>query len=482
MSDGQNATSLPLAAVSALCENSAPPKAIYLPAHHKDAGVLFCHSDSNLQQRPDFDRLQLSGVTHLMVECDDLARHETELENSLSSLLKDPRMDPVQKAACVRHFGMRVAHDLAAGHDVAEQIDRANNLLDAVVENVLSNKAACESLLSMCGHHRSTASHMFAVSTLAILLGNEVFGQDAARLRRLGLAGMLHDLGKKSVPADVLLKSTPLTPDEMDLLRHHPIESVRLLGDESTVSGDVRLMVLQHHERYDGTGYPLGIPGPDLLIESRILTIVDSFHAMIGRRDYRRPLSAARAIDLMRHHVGKQFDPALFAHWDRLVRHNWRLMNKQTLGEDPEDSVGPGFHADHGRLQPKKYARISQRHDCGGRLVVPCVYTGRLSHLDKAPDVFHPRVSDLSKSGLCFTSAFPFYRGEVVNVRISQNGPEHWVRGLIRWCRRGQQQSQYRTGIQFLQRISPSATGERVAVMPYESSPTSPSPAAVMSN
>ena len=469
MSDSKNAMPMPLAAVSALCANSAPPKAIYLPTTQNDGGVLFRNSDTELPQ-PDFDRLQVSGVTHLLVECDDLARHEAELEKNLSSLLRNPRMDPVQKAVCVRHFGMRVAHDLASGQEVADHVERANNLLDAIVENVLSNKAACESLLSMCGHHQSTASHMFAVSTLAILLGNEIFGNDAARLRHLGLAGMLHDLGKKSVPADVLLKSTPLTPDEMDLLRHHPIESVRLLGDESTVPGDVRLMVLQHHERFDGTGYPLGIAGPDLLIESRILTIVDSFHAMIGRRDYRRPLSPARAIDLMRHHAGKQFDPALFSHWERMVRHNWRMVDKQAMAADAQEPVGAGFHADHGRLQPRKYARISPRHDCGGRLVVPCVYTGRLSHLDQAPDVFHPHVTDLSKSGLCFTSSYPFYRGEVVNVRISKDGPEHWVRGLIRWCRRGQQHSQFRTGIQFLQRISPSATSERVAVMPYESS------------
>ncbi len=481
MSELNTATSLPLAAVSALCEGSAPPTAIYLPTTGKDAGVLFCNNDTPMQH-PDFERLQVSGVTHLMVECDDLARHEAELEQNLSSLLRNPRMDPVQKAVCVRHFGMRVAHDLAAGHEVAETVDRANVVLDAIVENVLSNQTACESLLSMCGHHRSTASHMFAVSTLAILLGNEVFGNDAARLRRIGLAGMIHDLGKKSVPADVLLKSTPLTPDEMDLLRHHPIESIRLLGDESTVPGDVRLMVLQHHERYDGTGYPLGIAGPDLLVESRILTIVDSFHAMIGRRDYRRPLSPARAIDLMKHHVGKQFDPALFAHWERMVRHNWRLLDKQTMAADQQESVGAGFHADHGRLQPRKYARIATRHDCGGRLIVPVVYSGRLSHLDQAPDVFHPRVTDLSKSGLCFTSSFPFYRGEVVNVRISQDGPEHWVRGLIRWCRRGQQQSSFRTGIQFIERISPSATTERVAVMPYESGAEATAPTPLLSN
>jgi len=467
MSTQKNVTSLPLAAVSALCAGAAPTRAIYLPSGQNDEGILFRNGGNGLPSM-DFDSLQSHGVTHLLVECDDLARHEAELEKNLSSLLSDPKMDPAQKAVCVRHFGMRVAHDIASGQDIATQVDRANNVLDAIVENVLSNKAACESLLSMCGHHRSTASHMFAVSTLSILLGNEVFGHDAARLRRLGLAGMLHDLGKKSIPEDVLRKSTPLTPEEIDQLRHHPIESVRLLGDESTVPGDVRLMVLQHHERFDGTGYPLGLAGSDLLIESRILTIVDSFHAMIGRRDYRRPLSPIEAIDRMRYHVGKQFDPSLFARWERLVRHDWRRVDPRTLGKDPEDAVSPAFHADHNRAQPRVHARTAPRHACDGRLVVPVIYTGRLSHLETAPDVIQSRVTDLSRSGLCFMSAYPFYRGEVVSVRVSADGTETWVRALIRWCRRGSAQAEFRTGIQFLHRIEPGETAQRVAVMPYD--------------
>jgi len=463
----QTAETLPLAAVSALWTNAAPTKAIYLPQNDKEDGVLFRGANGELP-KPDFERLQTSGVTHLLVECEDLARHEAELENNLSTLLSDPKMDPTQKAACVRHFGIRIAHDIAACEDIPNQVNRANHLLDAIVDNVLANKAACESLLSMCSHHRSTASHMFAVSTLGILLGNEVFGNDAPRLRRLGLAGMVHDLGKVSVPEDVLRKATPLTPDELELLRHHPIESVRLLGEEASIPADVRTMVLQHHERFDGKGYPLGLSASDLLIESRILTIVDSFHAMIGRRDYRRPLSPIQAIELMRFQAGRQFDPDLFARFERLVRHDWRILDSRALGKEPVDSVGPGFHADHHRPQPRRYTRAAPRNHCGGGLILPMVYTGRLSHLEKAPGIFHPRVTDVSKSGLSFASGFPFYRGEVVSIRVSTDGPDIWVRGLIRWSRRDAGKSNFRTGVQFLHRIGSEESTDRVSVMPTD--------------
>lgn len=466
MSTDGHVTTLPVAVVSALCAEAAPVRGIFLPTTDGQQGVLF-RSAGNGLPRPDFERLQNNGVTHLQIECEGLDQYESELEQGISTLLSDPRMDPVQKAACVRHFGLKIAHDMSTGTDIAGQVQRAHTLLDAVIENVLNNQAACSSLLSMCGHHRSTASHMFAVSTLAILLGQEVFGTDPERLRALGLAGMVHDLGKKSVPEDTLRKNTPLSDDEMDLLRHHPIESVRLLGEDATVPSQVRQMVLQHHERFDGKGYPLGLSGGELLPESRILSIVDSFHAMIGRRDYRRPMGPMQAVHLMRYQAGRQFDPDLFAAWDRFVQYKWRALDKRKIDGGSEESVGKSFHADHQKMQPRRHDRAAIRQACAGTLVFPCAYAGRLAHLTAAPDQLSARVTDLSRTGMGFLSPYPLFRGEVLNVRASADSAERWISSVVCWCRRDSQPGMFRVGLRYLQRIAATDAHRKVDVMPY---------------
>ena len=130
------------------------------------------------------------------------------------------------------------------------------------------------------------------------------------RLSVLRLAALLHDVGKLVVPSAVLLKRGPLTDEELGLMRRHPAAGARMLrslGAPETILP----LVLHHHERWDGEGYPTGRRGDDIPLEARVLCIADSFDAMTSMRPYRASWTPDEALEELERCAGTQFDPEL---------------------------------------------------------------------------------------------------------------------------------------------------------------------------
>ena len=137
-------------------------------------------------------------------------------------------------------------------------------------------------------------------------------GLDKDRVSILRLGALLHDVGKLAVPSSVLLKRGPLTEAEIGQMRRHPAAGARMLetlGAPSTILP----VVLHHHERWDGAGYPTGRRGEEIPLEARVLCIVDSFDAMTSTRPYRAPRRLDEAWDELQRCAGTQFDPELVA-------------------------------------------------------------------------------------------------------------------------------------------------------------------------
>ena len=133
---------------------------------------------------------------------------------------------------------------------------------------------------------------------------------DKERVGVLRLAALLHDVGKLVVPSSVLLKRGPLTDEELGLMRRHPAAGARMLrslGAPETILP----LVLHHHERWDGEGYPTGRRGDDIPLEARVLCIADSFDAMTSMRPYRASWTPDEALEELERCAGTQFDPEL---------------------------------------------------------------------------------------------------------------------------------------------------------------------------
>jgi putative nucleotidyltransferase with HDIG domain len=153
----------------------------------------------------------------------------------------------------------------------------------------------------------STEEHTRRVALRAVQVGEEL-GLPPGRLRALAIGGLLHDIGKLSVPARILKKPSNLDDDEFAVIKRHPEWGVKLLRELGGFPSAVQELVHDHHERLDGVGYPRGLRGCDLSLDTRILTVCDVYDALVSPRVYRPAWSHEQAISLLRDEIGTAFD------------------------------------------------------------------------------------------------------------------------------------------------------------------------------
>lgn len=169
-----------------------------------------------------------------------------------------------------------------------------------------------------------TQGHCIRVADLGCALWARVCADDSTGIFWFRIGALLHDVGKLLVPATVLNKAGKLTVDEWALVRRHPTAGVELLAD-TEFPWDVRPIVESHHERWDGGGYPHGLAGEAIPLSARVLCIADVYDALTSKRGYKDALPHDAAMALMRADVGTQFDPAIFAAFETIVRRGtWR--------------------------------------------------------------------------------------------------------------------------------------------------------------
>jgi ribonuclease P protein subunit RPR2 len=204
---------------------------------------------------------------------------------------------------------LRYAEELRQLHD-AERVQRARAeralaRLEASYKTTVRALAAALEL-----RDDITGNHAERVTRLALLLTERVAPELAADAE-LEYGFLLHDLGKIGIPDAILLKRGPLDPHEFETMRAHPVLGERIVARIPYLSGVARQVVVAHHERWDGAGYPGGLAGEEIPLPARIFALADAFDAMTNDRPYRPALERERAIEEIRHGSGHQFDPSL---------------------------------------------------------------------------------------------------------------------------------------------------------------------------
>jgi HD-GYP domain-containing protein (c-di-GMP phosphodiesterase class II) len=163
-----------------------------------------------------------------------------------------------------------------------------------------------------------TEGHTRRVAIRAVLVGEEL-GLAPGRLRNLATGGLLHDIGKLSIPDEILQKPDSLDDEEFAVIKRHPEWGHQLLGELGGFSDAVRRLVLDHHERLDGNGYPNGRSASDLNVETRILTVCDVYDALLSVRVYRDAWTHAKAMALLHEETGSAFDAACVRALERVL-------------------------------------------------------------------------------------------------------------------------------------------------------------------
>ncbi|HZE73229.1 MAG TPA: HD domain-containing phosphohydrolase [Pyrinomonadaceae bacterium] len=204
------------------------------------------------------------------------------------------------------------------------ELDRTlDSLEDAYRSTLRALTAALETRDS------ETHGHSERVVSYSLRLGRE-YGLNSAQMKSLEFGSLLHDIGKIGVPDSILRKPAKLTEEEWVQMREHPVHGQQILRGIEFLEGAARV-VAQHHEKWDGSGYPLGLKAEDIDLNARIFAVADAFDAMTSDRVYRRGKSYEAASQELDDWAGRQFDPKVVEAFHRVPKDDWDELHRLSL-------------------------------------------------------------------------------------------------------------------------------------------------------
>jgi len=196
-------------------------------------------------------------------------------------------------------------------------------------------------LRSLIGRMRDRDMEMLAhgdrTARFAVALGTAL-GLEGTALIELQHAGLLHDIGKLTVPDTLLRKKEPLTADEYVLVQSHPRAGARLLESFPVLHGPA-ILIAHHHEHWNGSGYPFGLRGEMIPLGSRILAVADAFDALTSGHSTRFAHDKDAALRLLHALAGSQLEPKLVTLWDAVARRLPQLHHTPSMDERPEGGL-----------------------------------------------------------------------------------------------------------------------------------------------
>lgn len=170
-------------------------------------------------------------------------------------------------------------------------------------------------LFRLSRHDSSTFTHVANVAAYSVILGKHYGLTDVTTLERFTTGALLHDIGKYHIPTSILQKPGALSTKERQVIKSHPIRGYETLCTSPELCHEQLMMVYQHHEHLDGSGYPVGIQGDEIHPWAKLLSVVDVFDALTGIRPYRHPMNRHEALAMIQHESHTHFCPDAVDCW-----------------------------------------------------------------------------------------------------------------------------------------------------------------------
>lgn len=224
-----------------------------------------------------------------------------EPQNFVEPELKNQMLNVIKKS-----FDQSLRH--SAFNPASEDFHEIASLSESIVMNILTKDKLLFQMIDIRDYDNYTYSHSLYVGFLSVLLGTQL-GLNDSCLRELALSGLLHDIGKTEIPLEITNKQGPLTYEEFEIMKKHPVLSAEKLRNNSMFSGAVVAGVRSHHEKYNGTGYPDKLSKNEIPLYGRILAIADVYDALSSSRPYRKAWPPPRIFDYLTGCMDTQFDP-----------------------------------------------------------------------------------------------------------------------------------------------------------------------------
>jgi HD-GYP domain-containing protein (c-di-GMP phosphodiesterase class II) len=230
----------------------------------------------------------------------------------LRETIFDKTLPPLTKAKQVHEYSGEMIKNLM-DNPTAENISATKRAVADVVDLILDDMETSHHLMMITDHDYYTYTHSVHVGVLAICLAKNVFLHSHAHdLHELGSGFFLHDLGKVRIDQGIINKPGKLTDEEMQEMQKHPNLGYKILQETKQMTQESKIIVLQHHERFDGTGYPKGIRGGELHVYGKICAIADVYDALTTDRPYRKKMQPFEGLKIMKEQMMHHFQKDLF--------------------------------------------------------------------------------------------------------------------------------------------------------------------------
>jgi HD-GYP domain-containing protein (c-di-GMP phosphodiesterase class II) len=286
-----------------------------------DDGQFRLFRAPNVPITPEWvERLEQGSYRKLYVSAREHDEFQRYLQANIKAMVSDESVPVVQRFALLNEVVRSVLGKALSNSDLDASIAKVKELGHHVVELICRSTVISSELCKMLYHDFHTFTHAANVSYYCVMLSQECGITAKDELCRMAIGGMLHDLGKSEIPDAILNKADKLSEHEFRIVSTHPTIGFQRLSKRADLTFAQLMMVYQHHEHLDGTGYPVRVRGDEIHPWARICSVADVFEALTSNRPYRARMNMDAAFRIMDRQVGTFFDVEVYKRWKRIMK------------------------------------------------------------------------------------------------------------------------------------------------------------------
>lgn len=280
-----------------------------------DNYVLYHANGENLTHEI-LNKLLDNKVRVVYIQKCDKESYNRYLNENLSIILNDPEISFHEKTEIAYSSITNIAQSLFEKPDL-NTLELYKSSVTKITDFILKEDEAINDFIHLSLSNFKISTHSINVGLFALGLAKILLANDPKHnMHEIAAGFFLHDIGKCLVPQDILNKTLPLTHEEWKILKQHPSYGYKLLNKFNINNEEIRTIVLQHHERKNGNGYPLGLKDNEIHMYSKICSIADAFEALTSFRPYRskekRNISSFKALMTLKSEMSEEFEPSFF--------------------------------------------------------------------------------------------------------------------------------------------------------------------------
>ncbi|MBI5559255.1 MAG: HD domain-containing protein [Deltaproteobacteria bacterium] len=258
-----------------------------------------------------------SGLEQFFIKKEDLPNFHHFIENFIYMLIEDQSIPLAEKSQIIYKCASNVIRDIFADPRSGENLKRAEDITSNIIRFALSNDASIPSLLQLSSHDYYTFTHCLNVAVFSVGMWQQIYPGEKEGLHEFALGCILHDIGKSRIDEVILNKPGALTSEEFSIIKKHPRYGYELMAD--SVPAPALDVILHHHEKHSGRGYPNGLKGDQISELAKIAAIADVYDALTTRRAYAAARDPFKAMLTMKEEMVGHFEQEKFIFFVHLL-------------------------------------------------------------------------------------------------------------------------------------------------------------------